>query len=82
MCFFPVLQCVMFNSVPLDLVMPTKGLNTKEERVKVLLKYLRKYGVPEEYMFDEDDLFQFKNIPKVTRCFAMLAKMVREREKK
>ena len=44
--------------------------------MKLLRKYLRKYGVAEEYIFEEEDLTEFKNIPKVTRCFAMLAKMV------
>ena len=44
--------------------------------MKLLRKYLRKYGVSEEYIFKEEDLTEFKNIPKVTRCFAMLAKMV------
>ncbi len=32
--------------------------------------------MPEEYVFSESDLFDFKNVPKVTRCVAMLAKMV------
>ena len=30
-----VMQYVMFNSVPLELVLPIQGLNTKEDRVKV-----------------------------------------------
>ena len=76
MTLITVMQYVMFNSVPMDLVMPIKGLNKKEDRVKMLLKYLRKFGIPEEYIFTESDLFEFKNIPKVTRCIAMLAKMV------
>lgn len=80
MNLFTVMQYVMFNSVPMDLVIPIKGLNSKEDRVKMLLKYLRKFGIPEEYIFTESDLFEFKNIPKVTRCIAMLAKMVRIRK--
>lgn len=71
------MQYVMFNSVPIDFVLPIQGLNSKEERVRILLKYMRKYGMPEEYLFTESDLFEFKNIPKVTRCVAMLGKMVR-----
>ncbi len=47
-----------------------------EERVKVLLKYLKRFGLPEKYLFDLDDLVEMKNMPKVTRCIAMLAKMV------
>ena len=53
-----------------------QNLSSRGERVKLLRKYLRKHGVPEEYIFEEEDLTEFKNIPKVTRCFAMLAKMV------
>jgi hypothetical protein len=49
----------------------------KEDRVKILLKYLKRFGVPEKYLFDIDDLIEMKNMPKVTRCMAMLAKMVR-----
>ncbi len=71
-----VMQYVMF---PLELVLPVQNLNTKEDRVKTLLKYLWQFGIPEEYIFQESDLFHFKNIPKVTRCITMLAKMVREK---
>ena len=49
-----------------------------QQRIKILLKYLRKFGVPEKYLFDLDDLIEMKNMPKVTRCIAMLAKMVRD----
>ena len=72
------MQYVMFNSVPLDMVLPlTQALDTREDRLKMLFKYFRKYGVPEEYIFKDTDLFDAKNIPKVTRCIAMLGKMVR-----
>jgi hypothetical protein len=54
----------------------SQNLSSREERIKLLRKYLRRYGVPDEYIFEERDLAEFKNIPKVTRCFAMLAKMV------
>ena len=47
-----------------------------EEWVKMLLKYLKRYGVPEKYLFEMEDLIEMKNMPKVTRCMAMLAKMV------
>ena len=42
----------------------------------MLLKYLKRYGVPEKYLFEMEDLIEMKNMPKVTRCMAMLAKMV------
>ncbi|XP_040583743.1 muscle-specific protein 20 [Lepeophtheirus salmonis] len=69
-----VLQHVIFNSVPKE-GGPTTILETKQERVDILLKYLRKYGVPEEYLFKPEELLEMKNIPKVTRCIAMLAKI-------
>lgn len=47
-----------------------------EDRIRLLLKYLRKYGVPEKYLFDPDELIEMRNMPKITRCVAMLAKMV------
>ena len=42
----------------------------------MLLKYLKRYGVPDKYLFEMEDLIEMKNMPKVTRCMAMLAKMV------
>jgi len=36
------MQYVMFNSVPLDLVLPVKNLNTPEDRIKTLLKYMKR----------------------------------------
>lgn len=71
-----VMQCVMFNSVPTDMVIPKmQKLDTTQDRLKILKKYLRRFGVPEEYIFEDTDLVEFKNIPRVTRCVAMLAKM-------
>lgn len=88
-----ILQSVMFNSIPVDMVEKTSAVqkNDKksknnsitslekaaiEDRIKTLLKYLKKYGVPEQYLFKIDDLTEMTNIPKVTRCIAMLGKMV------
>ena len=47
-----------------------------EDRIKQLLKYLKRYGVPDNYLFGVNDLKDMTNIPKVTRCIAMLGKMV------
>ena len=47
------------------------------DRIKTLLKYLKKYGVPEQYLFEVNHLKEMTNIPKVTRCIAMVGKMVR-----
>ena len=48
------------------------------QRIEMLLKYLRKYGVPEKHLFEVHELQEMSNIPKVTRCIAMLGKMVRK----
>ena len=48
------------------------------QRIELLLKYLRKYGVPEKHLFEVHELQEMSNIPKVTRCIAMLGKMVRK----
>ena len=42
------------------------------DRIKTLLKYLKKYGVPEQYLFEVNQLKEMTNIPKVTRCIANL----------
>ena len=47
-----------------------------EDRVKLLLYHLRRLGIPENFLFSQDDLIELKNVPKVTRCIATLAKMV------
>ena len=90
-----VLQSVMFNSMPVDM-METNGNKTEKQkknsissdaklhegqirqRIEMLLKYLRKYGVPEKHLFEVHELQEMSNIPKVTRCIAMLGKMVRK----
>ena len=48
-----------------------------EDRVKLLLYHLRGFGIPPQFLFQKEDLIELKNIPKVTRCIATLAKMVR-----
>ena len=90
---FLVLQSFMFNSIPMEMTEENaskpKQSNSKksindvpndkavEDRIKSLLWYLRRYGVPEAYLFEVRELQEMTNIPKVTRCIAMLGKMVR-----
>lgn len=47
-----------------------------EDRIKSVLKYLKKFGVPDKFLFEIQDLKEMSNIPKVTRCIAMLGKLV------
>ena len=56
-----------------------ENLNRKEveDRVKLVLHHLRKLGIPEEFLFKQEDLIELKHVPRVTRCIATLAKMVR-----
>ncbi|CAB4053928.1 TAGLN [Lepeophtheirus salmonis] len=68
-----VLQHVIFNSVPKE-GGPTTILETKQERVDILLKYLRKYGVPEEYLFKPEELLEMKNIPKGHQMYCHASK--------
>ena len=48
------------------------------DRIKVLISHLVKFGIPERYIFQIEDLMEMKNVPKVTRCIAMMAKLVRK----
>ena len=47
-----------------------------EDRIKSLLWYLRRFGIPDGYLFEIQDLQEMSNIPRVSRCIAMLGKMV------
>eukprot|EP00093_Oithona_nana_P003941 03941.XXX_97885_96781_1 [CDS] Oithona nana genome sequencing. len=74
-----ILQSVMFNSMPNSISSDAKLQEGQiRERIEMLLKYLRKYGVPEKHLFEVHELQEMSNIPKVTRCIAMLGKMVRK----
>ena len=48
------------------------------DRIKTLLVHLKRFGIPSAYLFEIEDLSELKNVPKVTRCVAMMAKMVSE----
>merc|ERR1712029_237043 len=95
------LQCVHFNSVPIDCDLTGGQLenqksqlqrqNTKDslnlgtvdherqkiihDRIKVLINHLLDYGIQDKYIFRIEDLMELKNVPKVTRCIAMMAKL-------
>ena len=44
------------------------------ERVKVVIREIRRYGVVD--VFEPEDLIELQNIPKVTKCLAQLSKLV------
>ena len=48
-----------------------------EDQLEQFINYAERFGVPQEFIFDPiEDLMLLKDIPKVTRCLALMAKMV------
>ena len=70
-----VMTNIVFNSVPLDTIDDNWGVNPALDRVKTVIREIRRYGVVD--VFDPEDLIELRNIPKVTKCLAQLSKLVR-----
>lgn len=68
-----VMTSIVFNSVPLDTIDDNWGVNPAMERVKVVIREIRRYGVVD--VFEPEDLIELQNIPKVTKCLAQLSKL-------
>lgn len=68
-----VMTSIIFNSVPLEQVDDNWGVNPAMDRVKVVIREIRRYGVVD--VFEPEDLIELKNIPKVTKCLAQLSKL-------
>ena len=68
-----VMTSIVFNSVPVDTIEDNWGTNPALDRVKTVLREIRRYGVVE--VFEPEDLIELKNIPKVTACLAQLSKL-------
>merc|ERR1712233_210877 len=68
-----VMTSIVFNSVPLEQVDDNWGVNPAMDRVKVVIREIRRYGVVD--VFEPEDLIELKNIPKVTKCLAQLSKL-------
>ena len=82
----------MYNSLPMDMIEgPLAKVEKIEDKLQLFIDYARKFGVPEvkfsvstkkyfkfqEFLFcPVEDLLQLGDIPKVTRCLAIMAKMV------
>ena len=45
-------------------------------QIRTLINQMKEYGVGEESLFDENDLIERTNIPKVTRCLKQIAVIV------
>jgi len=68
-----VMTNIVFNSVPLDTIDDNWGVNPALDRVKTVIREIRRYGVVD--VFDPEDLIELRNIPKVTKCLAQLSKL-------
>lgn len=53
----------------------TQFVNIKKKRFQAALK---KYGVPEEEIFQTADLYERRNIPQVTLCLFALSRLVKK----
>lgn len=68
-----LMTSIVFNSVPLEQIDDNWGTNPVQDRVRAVIREIKRYGVME--VFEPDDLIQLKNIPKVTKCLAQLSKL-------
>jgi len=68
-----VMTSIVFNSVPLDTTDDNWGANPVLDRIKTVIRELKRYGVVD--VFEPEDLMELRNIPKVTKCLAQLSKL-------
>merc|ERR1712066_59139 len=68
-----VMTSIVFNSVALDQIDDNWGMNPALDRVKAVIREIRRYGVVD--VFEPEDLIELRNIPKVTKCLAQLSKL-------
>jgi len=68
-----VMTSIVFNSVPLDTIDDNWGVNPALDRVKTVIREIRRYGVVD--VFEPEDPIELRNIPKVTKCLAQLSKL-------
>jgi len=68
-----VMTSIVFNSVPLETIKDEWGSNYAQNRIRMVIREMRKYGVVE--VFEVEDLIELRNINKVTKCLAQLSKL-------
>jgi len=68
-----VMTSIVFNSVPIEDIDQTGGCNPSFDRIKSLIREIRRYGVQD--VFEVEDLLELRNIPKVTKCLIQLSKL-------
>ena len=68
-----VMTNIVFNSVPIDSIDDNWGTSPVLDRIKTVIREIRRYGVVE--VFEPEDLMELRNIPRVTACLAQLSKL-------
>lgn len=68
-----VMTSIVFNSVPIEDIDVTWGCNPSLNRIKAVIREIRRYGVQD--VFEVEDLLELRNITKVTKCLAQLSKL-------
>ena len=68
------MNTLSFNAIPND---PYSHIGCDPElgRIKSLIETLENYGVKKKFLFQVDDLYKMRNIPKVTRCIEEIEKL-------
>merc|ERR1712179_620787 len=72
-----VVLCKMMNKIEAGAVKKLKEKGPAfllMENVQTFLAAIKKYGVPDEEVFQTPDLFEARNIPQVTLCIYALAR--------
>ncbi len=77
------MTAIVFNSVPQEDIAQRWGCDADRARVKGAISEMRRYMARQlgedaagADSFEAEDLLQLRNVPKVTRCLAQLAKAV------
>lgn len=76
-----IILCRMMNKIAPDSVkkIQTSGGNFKlMENIQRFQTALKKYGVPEEEIFQTADLYERRNIPQVTLCLFALSRLTQK----
>ncbi|XP_026293381.1 muscle-specific protein 20 isoform X1 [Frankliniella occidentalis] len=76
-----VVLCNLINKIAPDSVkkIQTKGTNFQlMENIQRFQAAIRKYGVPDEEIFQTADLFERRNIPQVTLCLYSLGRITQK----
>ena len=69
-----LMNTLSFNAIPND-PYSSIGLDPEIERIRSLIETLENYGVKKKFLFQLDDLYKMRNIPKVTRCIEEIEKL-------